>query len=766
MIRSEYGEGPFAGRNLRTERLDVDLVVVGGGMAGTCCALTAAREGLQVVLLQDRPVLGGNASSEVRLWILGATSHMANNNRWAREGGVIDEILVENMYRNPEGNPLVMDTILLEKVLDEPNISLRLNTSVFDVTKTDADTIESVRAFCSQNSTIYEAHAPLFCDASGDGIVGFMSGAAFRMGAEGRAEFGEGWAPEKPGRELLGHSMYFYTEDTGKPVRFVPPRYALEMEHVKKIARYRQFNLRDQGCQMWWIEYGGNLDTVHDTERIKFELWRVVYGLWNYYKNSGEYPEAETMTLKWVGTIPGKRESRRFEGDYMLTQQDLVEQRLHFDAVSYGGWALDLHPGDGVYSSKPGAIQYHAKGVYQIPYRALYSKNIRNLFLAGRIISTSHIAFGSTRVMATCANSAQAVGMAAALCRRYDLQPAGLLKAERMAVLQRNLLRKGQFIPGVRLQDPHDLVQSAQISSSSRLKLAGFRPDGPTLRLDDSWALLIPVKSGKMPSVTVQVQADVETELRVELRTSSRRGNFTPDVTLAEQTISLKAGNEQDVTADFDVEIDESRYVFVCLMGNENVSVRCSEERVSGVLTVTNRFDSKVATSNTQQPPEGSGLDTFEFWRPLRRPKGKNIACQIDPPLDVFDPENVRNGTARPTTNPNAWAADPEDKNPTLTLRWSETQMISRIELGFDTDFDHPMETVVMGHPETAMPFCVRHYRIRNGSGQVIAEKDNNYQTRNTVYFETPIETDRLDLELLATHGQVPAALFEIRCYR
>src|ERR1035437_3985045 len=148
--------GPTRNRDMKLQRLACDLAVVGGGMAGTCCAITAARAGLTVVLIQDRPVLGGNASSEVRLWVLGATSHMGNNNRWAREGGVIDEILVENLYRNPEGNPLIVDTILLEKVITEPNITLLLNTAVHSLEKTDPDTIQSVGAFCSQNSTAYE----------------------------------------------------------------------------------------------------------------------------------------------------------------------------------------------------------------------------------------------------------------------------------------------------------------------------------------------------------------------------------------------------------------------------------------------------------------------------------------------------------------------------------------------------------------------------------------------------------------------------------
>ena len=360
-------EAGSTNRKFLQKDLKADLVVAGGGLSGVCCAVTAAREGLTVILVQDRPVLGGNSSSEVRLWVLGATSHMGNNNRWAREGGVIDEILVENMYRNPEGNPVIFDTVILDKVVREANITLLLNTVVHDVEKSESepDMISSVNAFCSQNSTSYKLTAPLFCDASGDGVVGFLAGAAFRMGAESRDEFGEKFAPSGEYGELLGHSIYFYTKDTGKNVRFTAPSYALD--DITKIPRFRKFNAREHGCQLWWIEYGGRLDTVHDTETIKWELWKVVYGVWNYIKNSGNFPEAANLTLEWVGTIPGKRESRRFEGDYILRQQDIVEQRIHPDAVSFGGWSVDLHPADGVFSEKPGCNQWHSKGIFGIP---------------------------------------------------------------------------------------------------------------------------------------------------------------------------------------------------------------------------------------------------------------------------------------------------------------------------------------------------------------------------------------------------------------
>ena len=307
--------------------LNCNLVVVGGGLSGVCAAITAARAGLKVVLLQDRPVLGGNASSEVRLWSLGATSHMGNNNRWSREGGLINEILLENLKRNKEGNPLIFDTVLLEKVYEEKNITLLLNTAVYEVEKGDDKKIKSVTGFCSQNSTTYTATAPLFCDASGDGIVAFMSGASFRMGAESKEEFDEGFAPNlEDYGNLLGHSLYFYTKDLGRPVSYTAPSFAIK--NAEELPRIKNYQLGDHGCKLWWVEHGGRLDTIHQSEDIKFELWKVVYGIWDYVKNSGKYPEAANLTLEWVGTIPGKRESRRFEGDYMLAQKDIVEQMM------------------------------------------------------------------------------------------------------------------------------------------------------------------------------------------------------------------------------------------------------------------------------------------------------------------------------------------------------------------------------------------------------------------------------------------------------
>ncbi len=756
-------ESPAESRKLKTIEMESDLAVIGGGVAGVCCAITAARQGVRVTLIQDRPILGGNASSEVRLWILGATAHMGNNNRWAREGGVVDELLVENTYRNPEGNPLIFDAILLEKVVEEPNITLLLNTAVFEVVKPDPDVIAGVRAFCSQNSTLYDVRAPLFCDASGDGIVGFLAGAAFRMGAEAYEEFGEKLAPSREYGELLGHSIYFYTKDTGRPVQFIPPSFALD--DMTKIPRYRSFNAAEDGCRLWWIEYGGRLDTVYDTETIKWELWKVVYGVWHYIKNSGKFPEAETLTLEWIGHIPGKRESRRFEGDYTLTQQDIVEQRSHPDAVAYGGWALDLHPADGVYSEKPACSQWHSRGIYQIPYRTLYSCNIRNLFLAGRIISASHVAFGSTRVQATLGQAAQAAGVAAALCLRDGKAPADLVEPQAMTKLQQALLRMGQFIPGVPAADPDDLARRANITASSQLCLDQLPLDGPWLSLDYSQAQMLPLQPGPVPRFTFMVDARQPTELRFELRTSDRPTNYTPDVVLDVRTIPLQPGQQQ-VTVSFQADIDEPRYVFVCLMKNSLVSVRTSEQRITGILSAANAQNPAVSNFGRQQPEEDIGVETFEFWCPQRRPAGHNLAITMDPPLEAaFAPVNVINGWGRPTDQPNAWVAAPDDESPTLTLDWSDPQTIARIELLFDTDFDHPMEHVLMTHPERVMPFCVKRYRIYDAVGRLLFEQTDNHQTRAVISLEPPVTTDQLSIQLLESHGRIPAALFAVRCY-
>jgi hypothetical protein len=755
---------PSANRELPTQTLSSDVVVVGGGVAGVCFAISAARGGASVILVQDRPVLGGNASSEVRLWMNGATSHGYNNNRWARESGVMNEIMMHNVYRNPGGNAHVLDTVFLDLVLAEPNITLLLDTGVYRVEKTDAEHISAACAFNTQNETFYELKATLFCDASGDGIVGFLAGAAFRMGAESKLEFGEAFAPHMAFGELLGHSIYFYSKDADQPVPFVPPSYALK-NIEKAIPRYRDFKLAESGCKLWWIEFGGRLDTVFDTAKIKWELWRIVYGVWDYFKNSGKFPEAKNLTLEWVGTIPGKRESRRFEGDYMLTQGDVVGQRSHNDDVAYGGWALDLHPADGIYSDLVPCTHYHAKGPYPVPYRTMYSRNIGNLFLAGRIMSCSHVSFGSLRNMASLGYCAQAAGIAASICADENLLPADLSHGKNLQQLQRALLRSGQHIRGLKHGDLDDLALRAIISASSEYAIRGLAADGDWLRLSQSSAQMLPLDAGPVPTMTVRARAAKATTLQCRVMTSLDPANHTPEQVLSESKHELRSGQEHEIAISCPVGLDKAQYVYFVVLANPDVEICCSAQRVSGLLSVFNhgQQDGDMAGNVTQTSE--IGVDAFDLWSPRRRPEGQNFAFQLSSAIHPFSAQQVVNGLYRSTSATNIWVAEPHDPAPALFLEWNDVQRLDQLVLDFDPDWDHPMESVMRWHHERAMPFTVRDFQVETEAGSVLMKVSDNYLPRYTVNLTSSVLVRRLTLHILAMNGSCPAAVFGISAY-
>ncbi|MCK0158296.1 FAD-dependent oxidoreductase [Cellulophaga sp. F20128] len=761
MIKSEYSDA----RDNKLVEITADLVVIGGGLAGVCAAITAARESLKVVLVQDRPVLGGNSSSEVRLWALGATSHMGNNNRWSREGGLINEILLDNLNRNKEGNPLIFDTILLEKVYEENNITLLLNTVVYETQKANDTTIACVKAFCSQNSTTYILQSTYFCDASGDGIVAFQSGASFRMGAETSEEFDEGFAPNiEDYGNLLGHSLYFYTKDVGKPITYKAPSFAID--NAAELPRIKNFQLGDHGCKLWWVEYGGRLDTVHQSEDIKFELWKVVYGIWDYVKNSNKFPEAENLTLEWVGTIPGKRESRRFEGDFMLSQKDIVEQRDHYDRVAIGGWAMDLHPADGIYSAHNSCTQWHGKGIYTIPYRCYYSKDIDNLFLAGRIISASHVAFGSSRVMLTCAHGGQVVGKAAALCLKNNWNPRNLGKKEHIEELQLSLNRDGQGIPRLSLEDQDDLILDGNLTASSELKLSNITASGLYKPLRKNTAQLLPLNANEIYSFKLNVKVLVATTLTIKLKKSNSVKHYTPDIEIQSDEFVLEEGF-QEIRFNLNKAFSSNSYVYLCFMENDNIELPLSNQLYSGVITLQQKINKSVSNFGRQDPPENIGIHAFDFWTPERKPAGENIAMLISPPIQKFDVKNVLSleQRATPNGNVNAWMSAIDDKNPQINCSWSKPQKIKSIKLIFDTDFDNALESILMTHSQSIVDMVVNNYKIFDEKNNLIFECVANYQAINHIKFENPIETSLITIVFEKPNVNIPVSVFKISAY-
>jgi len=757
MIRAPYSSQT---RPLLTQSISTDLVVIGGGIAGTCTAISAAREGLKVVLVQDRPVLGGNGSSEVRLWWLGATCHGMTNNRWAREAGIVNELLLQNLYDNPESNPELVDVILLDAVVREPNITLLLNTAVDALEMAEADTIRSVSAFCSQNSTRYTLESPIFSDCSGDGIVGFMAGAAFRMGAEPKEEFDEALAPDEAFGELLGDSIYFYTKDAGRPVPFKAPSFAPAIK-PDEIRMMKYFNLYQQGCQLWWVESGGRRDTVHEAEIIKWDLWKIIYGIWDYIKNSGNFPDAENLTLEWVGKIPGKREARRFEGDYMLKQQDVIHPKPLPDAVGFGGWSIDLHPADGLFSKLPSAIQYAFRSLYPIPYRCLYSRNIKNLFLGGRTLSASHVAFGSTRVMCTLGQLGEAIGVAAALSKSSGQQPAEI----DIPSLQRKLLQRGFHLPLTELVDETDLAQQAKLTGSSTWQPIALPANDEWLALEKAQCQLLPIQSGKLPEVSLPVKASCTTSVTVEWRIASRPESQTPDVLLAEMRIELPQG-ESSLIIPSEATLPADGYAYLILRDNPDVAIALSDQRATGLIRLFRRGEQRNGDSHEQHlPAEEAGCEAMTLWYPERRPQGKNLALRLNQSLAGYDPENIRSQHLRPTTRPNAWVADPNDPAPVLTLAWDEPQTITKVRVFLDPDWDHPIETVIKRHSDRIMPSLAKDLELLDADGNCLGIVTDNRSPHIDFTFEAPCTTDELSLKINAMNSDWPAAIFAIRVW-
>jgi hypothetical protein len=206
----------------------------------------------------------------------------------------------------------------------------------------------------------------------------------------------------------------------------------------------------------------------------------------------------------------------------------------------------------------------------------------------------------------------------------------------------------------------------------------------------------------------------------------------------------------------------EAAYAFVCFLKNEDVSLQYSNDRVTGLLSVFNKTNPAVSNYGKQDPKDDIGVEGFEFWTPQRRPNGLNIAMKISGGIDLFGIENLSNGIQRPTVQPNAWVADPADANPSISLQWKDKQKINSVELFFDTDLDHPLESVLLTHPESVIPFCVRNYRILDEGGTLIREVRDNYQTINRIEFEEARELSGLTIEFEHPDERIPAALFQL----
>ena len=279
------------------QTMRTQLAVIGGGPAGVCAAIAAAQHGVQTALVTDRPVLGATSSSEIHVWTRGTTGA---GNLWAEEMGVWGELKLENLYRNSDANPVFRDETLLDAVLREKNLTLLLNTEIYEV-ELDGGRVAALRGVQQSSERQFHIEADYFIDATSDGTVSAKAGVPFSVG--------------NGNHETLGNSILYYTRREDHPVSFIAPDYAYDMSHIEKILGCggRIINERMSGSDCWWIEYGGLRDTISNAQDIALELRRLVLGVWNHVKNSGKF-HADCYTLDWIGSIPGKRESRPWGG--------------------------------------------------------------------------------------------------------------------------------------------------------------------------------------------------------------------------------------------------------------------------------------------------------------------------------------------------------------------------------------------------------------------------------------------------------------------
>lgn len=445
--------------SLNRIRLQTDLCVIGGGISGFCAAIAAAREGISVILVHDRPVLGGNASSEIRMSIGGI-----RDMRY-REGGILEELFLKNAAMNPYSRYPLWDVVLYDMIMREKNIKLLLNCSCLNAS-CENNCIQSVDCYMMPSQTWYTIQAKHFADCSGDSILAPLTGAHFMHGREAKETFGESNAPVTADKYTMGNSILMQLEHTEMPEPFTEPDWAdhyvtddISLQHWTRDHSFSQ----NYSTNFWWMERGGMQDTITNADEIRHSLYALALGVYGHLKNSHS-DTCSNLTLHWLGALPGKRESRRYRGPFVLTSNDITSDRSYPDAVAYGGWPMDNHDPRGFDNPGPGNVCYPVPMPYQIPLRCLYSENIDNLWFAGRNISVSHEALTSTRVSATCALLGQAVGTAAAFATKQQLKPRELSQAH-IDEIRQTLLLRDCYLPNTNISHAK-VMQNMDISGT------------------------------------------------------------------------------------------------------------------------------------------------------------------------------------------------------------------------------------------------------------------------------------------------------------
>jgi len=725
---------------------EFDVIVVGAGAAGSCAALASARLGAETALIQNRPVLGGNASIELGVPISGASCCHKN----ARESGIIEEIgRIKARYGYRK-----MSEPFRVAADEEENLAVFINQHVFAAEMESDRTIRAVKAVDTLTGGITVYRAGTFVDCTGDGWLGYFAGAEYRLGRESRDEFGESLAPAAADEItmsgcLMGRlSLSFRAENTGQPVEYVPPPWAAKLPPAERFGRRPRGFVGGE----WWLEHPGDVDDLWDAERARDELIRISFGYWDYLKNAWpERDRAANYALTHVPITNAKRETRRLVGDYVLTQNDVESGTLFPDRVSYGGWPLDVHHPRGIFSGEEGPFDFNPRvPIYTIPFRSLYSKNIDNLLFAGRNMSVSHVALGTVRVQGTLAPLGQAAGTAAAMCIERKTTPRTLCRRH-IEDLQQTLLKHDQYIPDLTNQDPRDLARTARVTASSTARYEPFgrpnlAPGRDTHPLNMPRAVMFPRGLGeRLDAISLVLKSErmEPGEVTLHVRGAVQSGDFSSGDDVAVAKAVVPPGRESLVEFPVDCTVGEP-YVWVWLPPTEGISWRLMDRAPAGACRAYGGGDRRPWTVVESQ--------YYAFY----------TAPALEIPAD-YSAQHVTSGVTRivgETTN--LWASDPEQPMPQwIELAWPAPVKIDAVYLTFDTDMNNRW------HRTPLVPECVRDYDLSYHDGQrwvVLASEAGNFQRRRVHRF-APVTAPKLRLTIHQTNGAPSGRVFEIRAY-
>lgn len=796
---------------MKKQTKQFDVVVCGGGLAGFCAAVSAARDGANTCLVHNRPVLGGNSSSEIGVTPHGAAAFHA----YARETGILSELLIEErannhaeIYENGWTNS-VWDMTMYDLAQNTPNLTLYLNTDVVDVVMDQSipsqeqeataklgyslrpssyngaqGKIEAILANVQNAELQLRLEGKVFVDCTGDSLVADIAGCEWRMGSESKSEFGEYHAPDEASMDTMGNSIHFRCRDMGRPVPYKAPDWAKKYDDASFFYEQGRIPKEKRGGY-WWLEIGVPYHTIYDNETIRHELTRHTLGVWDWMKNHDPKmkDQVANYALDWIGQVPGKRESRRVIGHTFVNENDILEKRAFEDEIAFGGWFVDLHTPGGLLaptaepSSADGAYdtfrEYSAKsycGPYGIPLSCLIAKDVSNLMLAGRNISSTHAALGTIRVMSTTALLGQACGTAAALSIQKGEALTDITSGESIKQVQQTLIREGCFLPNIATEDAEDLAQSAAISVSSQDKLVGVGPDSP------SWHDGLKIWKD-------QPQYDIQ-------KLETRRGQLIAIGKEGIESISVCLNNASDQEQQVEALIYAVDHIWdyrvvslepiatttltVPVGPNGNwvewaVSIPCKEPLIPGQFLRLDLLPNKEIKWKAASAIIPGHMATYQIGEDQMRrfSNGITLSFKVSPAQSVYSPESVTNGVTRPHRQPNLWRSDASEIDDSwLALQWEEKKTIRTIELTFP---GHLVREYHAYGPFYQDAQCVSDYSIlcheADGSWKELAFVEGNYQRRCIHRLDEAVETDRLNIVLHKTHGDPVQSIYEVRCY-